>query len=275
VDTYCSVPLPKPFPEDQDLARKEVAYRAAIGITTQGTKSQNNTVRSLQALVDFQSEEPNSGSYFKAVIMLSIIVQDISSLLYSAATIIRPSEEIQLQVIHLNQRLDQWTSLLPREFNFQISDMQSDTIFVQERKILGFQLCSARMLLTRPYLSGKRQLHQEHEEAGFSNSMGNICIQSAKAVVDLLPDILSARFIYDQGPWWCIVHYMMQAVAVLLLGLSHPFSMSYTKTTIVQCIGKIIQHLQFMQDSIAQRAFKVALELFDTVTRRGLSDVSG
>jgi hypothetical protein len=278
VNTFCSVPLPAPISEDQGLAENESLYCTAEENTapylSQGAEFQNSTVKLAQLPEGTRPKEPSPGSYFKSVTTLSIIVQDILSSLYSVATMIRPSEELQLQVAHLEQRLNKWACLLPRQFNFQARDVHLDTKFVHERTILRFQLCSAKMLLTRPYLSGRKQQHRENEEASFSNRMGNICIEAAKTVVDFFPETLDSRVIYHQGPWWCIVHYMMQAVAVFLLGLSNPSSTSHRETTLVHYVRRAIQQLQFMQDPIALRAGRIALESFDTVMRNSSLDIS-
>jgi hypothetical protein len=104
--------------------------------------------------------------------------------------------------------------------------------------------------------------------------MSNTCIEAARTVVDFFPDEPSAHFIYDQGPWWCIVHHMMQAVAVLLLGLSYPASTSYDSMLLMHCVKKVIGWLQIMQDPVAERAYQIAMSSFETVSRRHPIDVS-
>jgi hypothetical protein len=148
-------------------------------------------------------------------------------------------------------------------------------MFSHERVLLGYQLCSARMLLGRPYLNARRQTWGERNEATFGIRMGNSCVEAAKAVVDFLPDDLDAHFIYDQSPWWCIVHHMMQAVFVLLLGLSYPTSTSQDSMLLVRYIKKVIRCLQVMQDSAAERAYLVAVRTFETVLRRQPVDLAG
>ena len=276
VNTFCSVPLPAPISGDQGSVDNEAqdftAEESAALCFSQEAAYRNGTIKSAQLSGGIGPKEPNPGSYFRAVATLSIIVQDISSSLYSVATMIRPSEELQLQVTDLDQRLNQWARLLPQQFNFQARDVQSDTRFLRERTILRFQLCSAKMLLTRPYLSGRRQQCRENE-ASFSNRMGNNCIEAAKAMVDFFSEMSHARAIYHYGPWWCIVHYMMQAIAVFLLGLSNPAFTSHRKATLVHYIRRVILCLQLMQDPIALRASHIALESFDTVMQNSSVDV--
>jgi hypothetical protein len=272
VNTFCSVPLPLPVPGNRNttgtIAEDPVLYPG------QGPEFRTSTVKSTQPPEGFTPGESNSGSYFKAVVTLSIIVQDISSSLYSVATMIRPSKELQVQVTHLEQRLEQWTHLLPQQFDFQIRNVETDVRFTRERTILRFQLCSAKMLLTRPYLSGRKQQYRGNEEANFSNRMGNICIEAAKSMVDFFPEHSNGRVVYGQGPWWCIVHYMMQAVAVFLLGLSNPTCTSHKGAMMVHYVRRTIRYLQSMEDPLALRASYIALETFDTVMRHSSRDNS-
>jgi len=174
----------------------------------------------------------------------------------------------------LDHRLEQWLLALPQEFNFQIPVIGTNK-FSRERMILGFQLCSARMLLGRLCLNPRRQASREGNEATFARRMGNSSIEAAKTIVDSLPEEPSAQFIYDQGPWWCIVHHMMQAVSVFLLGLSHPASVSQDGVILMHYVKKVIWWLQVMQDPVAGRAYHVAVSTFEIVLRRHNVDVPG
>jgi hypothetical protein len=105
--------------------------------------------------------------------------------------------------------------------------------------------------------------------------MGNSCIEAAKTVVDFLPDEPNAHFIYDQGPWWCIVHHLMQAISVLLLALSYPASTSQDSMLLMHYVKKSIRWLQVMEDPVAERAYQVAMSTFKTVLRQYPVDVAG
>jgi hypothetical protein len=128
--------------------------------------------------------------------------------------------------------------------------------------------------LTRPCLSARKQARREGTDATFPMRMGDSCIKAAKTVVDFLPDELSVHFIYDQVPWWCIVHHMMQAVSIFLLGLSYPSSTSQDSALLIHYVRKVIRRLQVMQDPVAERAYHVAMEAFESVSRRYAIDIS-
>lgn len=225
--------------------------------------------------VGLGTTKANSGSYFKAAVQLSIITQSVLTSLYTASTIIRSAAEKQREMAQLSQCLDKWILSLPREFNFQDPVNGANLMFSRGRVLLGFQLCGAKMLLGRPCLNPQKQARREGTEATFARRIGDSCIEAAKTVVDLLPDEPNARFIYDQGPWWCIVHHLMQAVAVLLPALSYPASTSQDSILLMHYVKTLIRWLQVMEDPVAKRAYQMAMSTFETVWRRYPIDVAG
>ncbi|KAK9543460.1 hypothetical protein V6Z79_010131 [Aspergillus fumigatus] len=50
--------------------------------------------------------------------------------------------------------------------------------------------------------------------------MAKMSLESAQKMLDLLPDQPDSIFLYQIYPWWCILHYIMQAATILLLELS-------------------------------------------------------
>lgn len=279
VDSCCSVPLPMPVAEEQISDQMEAAYRMSKGSSTSFVSNPhswpNGPIDPPRTPVGLGTAEANSGSYFKAAVQLSVITQSILTSLYTASTIIKSAAENQHEMAQLGQRLDQWVLSLPREFNFQEPITGASMTFSRERMLLAFRLCGARILLGRLCLNPRRQAWREGNEATFARRMGNSCIEAAKTIVDFLPDEPNPHFIYDQGPWWCVVHHMMQAVSVLLLGLSYPASTSQDSMLLIHYVKKVIRWLQVMQDPVAEKAYRVAINSFETVSRRYPVAVAG
>ncbi|KAI8934733.1 hypothetical protein NX059_008423 [Plenodomus lindquistii] len=268
VDSYCSVPLPIPVPEDKISDEIEATYRVRRGSATT-LYAESPTLSTTSTGLDFSSStigvEANSGSFFRAVVQLSVITQKILLSLYSAATSLRTSSEIQQDTMRLVQRLDQWVTALPAEFNSQDPSSDLSNKFTRERMLLGFQFCSARILVTRPSLTARRQPWNAAKEANFTTRMANMCIEAAKTVISSLPDDPQANLIYDQGPWYSIVHHLMQAISVFLLALTCTSSNSQESMDMVYFVKKALRWLEAMPDSIAARARGIALEVFETV----------
>ncbi|KAF1938891.1 hypothetical protein EJ02DRAFT_382878 [Clathrospora elynae] len=277
VDASCSAPLPHPAAEEDLSEGIETAYgthRAPLHSASSCTFPISSTVVIDPVLTPTRfatSYHTNPDSYFRTVIQLSLITTNILTSIYPpTGTTPRSAAETQQDTARLAQRLDQWASSLPTEYNYQNPTLHApNATFSRERMILRFQLCSAKILLTRPYLSARRKSGKDAKEAAsFAGRMADLCIDAARTMIGALPDEACPDFIYRRGPWWCIVHYMMQAVSVLLLGLCYPFSTSQDVMTTVQCVEKALRWLQGMRGPVAERAHSISQRLFRGVARQ-------
>lgn len=261
-----------PVTEEQISDHMEAAFRMRKSSSTSLISAShtwpNGYIDPPRTPVGLGTIDANSGSFFNAAVQLSIITQSVLNSLYTTSTTFRSPTENQNEMAQLSQRIDQWVLSLPREFNFQDPYNDGNMLFSRERVLLGFQLCGARMMLGRQCLRPPKQPWREGAEATFARRMGDSCIEAAKTVVDFLADKPTARFVHDQGPWWCIVHHLMQAISALLLGLSYPASTSQDGMQMMHYVKKSIRWLQMMEDPTAERACKVATSTLETVLRR-------
>ncbi|KAA8619196.1 fungal specific transcription factor domain containing protein [Pyrenophora tritici-repentis] len=277
VDSCCSVPLPMSVPEEDASEALEPAYRMHAGIpatlhSPAFPLSPNLAANPSHTAIGPGTTDISSVSYFRAVVQLSIITQSVLTSLYSAGTMIRSSDDIQRDIALLDQRLDQWARSLPPEFRLYEAPREPDA-FGRERMLLRFQLCSAQILLTRPCLTVRRQPWKDGNDISFSKRMADNCVGAARTIVASLPEE-SYTQLYEQSPWWCLIHHMMQAISVFLLALSHPNSTSFDTTMMIHCIRKTIRWLQRMKGSVAERAHRVAFNCFESVARRHAVDIS-
>lgn len=272
VDSCCSVPLPMPVTEEQISDQMEAAFRmrkrSSTSLIAASHAWSNGYIDPPHTPVGLGTPEANSGSFFKATVQLSIITQSVLNSLYTTSISLRSPTEIQNEMAQMSQRIDQWVLSLPREFNFQDPCNDGNMLFSRERVLLGFQLCGARMMLGRQCLRPPKHSWREGAEAAFARRMGDSCIEAAKTVVDTLADKPTVLFVYDQGPWWCIVHHVMQAVSAFFLGLSYPASTSQDGMQMMHYAKKSIRWLQTMEDPTAERAHQVAMSTLETVLRR-------
>jgi hypothetical protein len=211
----------------------------------------------------------NSGSYFRAVIELSIVTQDILTSLYAAGTNMRSGGDSQQEIRRLGQLLDKWITSLPSEFNFQTQN-ETQQPYLRERTVLGFHFYSARILITRLCFGGLGQNVPE----SFVQSMANTCIESAQAIVGFLPDQPNASALYASGPWWSVVHSLMQATSVFLLALTSSTATSVDTATLSIQVKKVIRWLREMHDPLAVRASHMVLHIFQTVAVHFSIDIS-
>ncbi|CAA9959843.1 fungal specific transcription factor domain containing protein [Pyrenophora teres f. maculata] len=278
VDSCCSVPLPMSIPEEDASEAQEPTYRMHAGISATLHPpafpiSPNLAANPPLTAVGPGTTDTSSVSYFRAVVQLSIITQNVLTSLYSAGTMIRSSDDIQRDIALLDQRLDQWARSLPPEFRLYEPSREPNDAFGRERMLLRFQLCSAQILLTRPCLTVRRQSRKDATDISFSKRMADNCVGAARTIVASLPEE-SYTHLYEQTPWWCLIHHMMQAISVFLLALSHPSSTSFDTTMMIHCVRKTIRWLQKMKGPVAERAHRVAFNCFESVARRHAVDIS-
>lgn len=280
VDSCCSVPLPVAVSEEDPVGEMEAAHSMRTTNASSSTSaifSGSSNIASNASQISIRprgTQHVNSGLYFRAVVQLSIITQNILTSLYSAGTMIRSPTDIQQDTSLLSQRLDQWASSLPQEIRPDEPLRKTLDVSGRERMLLRFQLCSARILLTRPCLTARRQPWRDANDASFSRRMADSCIEAASTIIASLPDEYSPQ-LYEQCPWWCLVHHIMQAISVCLLGLSHPISTSCEAAKMIHCVTTAIRWLQMMKGPVAERAHRIALSCFEGLARRYAVDISG
>lgn len=267
MELFCSVPLLTPGTEERIMRTGNQAMEGSTSFLSRNQRRSYHITQPSGTPVAWQTLEANSGSYFKATVELSIIVRSILTSLYSAASRVRSARELQQDMIHLGSHLDNWELSLPKELNFRRSTNDT-TQLSRERLLVGFQACSARILLTRPCLDALGEDWEQGIEASFAQRMRNICFEAARMIVDFLPETPTSGFIYDQGPWWCVVHHLMQAISVFLLGLSYSSIELRDTTMLLRYTRKVGRWLQAMHDPVAQRAWSVVGVLIEAVASR-------
>jgi hypothetical protein len=198
---------------------------------------------------------------------LSVISQEIVNRVYSLDCMMTPWAHIENRMGELRARIDLWFSNLPESLNFTRTDDQGPDL-LRSRLFLAFNYYSARITLGRPCLC-RRDARQQAgpSQTTFSHDMAVSTLESARRMFDLVPDVPDALRLYGICPWWCILHYFMQATTVLLLELSFgSVHMPEEENNMLEASKKAIRWLFAMsQCSLASRR---AWELCDSNLRR-------
>jgi hypothetical protein len=121
---------------------------------------------------------------------------------------------------------------------------------------------STKILITRPCVCRleRRIQNQSNMSASFDAKAAGICVNAAMEMVKLFPNQPNVHFIYSKGPWWVIVHIIMQSMAVLLLEMTYSNEdPKRDDRSIILSIKKLIRWLKVMRDNdlVAARAFEV------------------
>jgi len=168
----------------------------------------------------------------------------------------------------LNANLESWRQTLPSVFDF--TKKQRDQQFVRQRMSLGFFYFSTLTIINRPCLCRiDRKIPDESDKArDFNRETAARCVNAARGMLDLLPDEPNAVGLYKIAPWWCLVHYLMQAATVLMLELSFRADhMPNEVEDVFYAAKKALEWLRSMseEDEAARRASVMCNELLRQV----------
>ena len=224
----------------------------------------------------FKSMAPNNALYFVHHTQLSVLSHEVCRFLYSPATMSDSWARIQNIINTLDDKLERWRSNLPNLFDF--SKKQRDQRFIRQRMSLGFFYYSVKMLINRPCLCkvDRRIPNQSGKSKDFNRSAATRCVHAAKAMMNLLPDEPNTIGLYKISPWWCLLHYLMQATSILMLELAiRSDHMPFEAEDILNCAKKAVRWLYKMSDEClaAHRAWKLCNDLLARVAVRVGRDV--
>ena len=250
LDEHCTTPLPIPLDEDQfgseggkALLKKEkqqgernpASTPASMVNTPPSTersrsqsKSQSKPEVSLSPPVPhFASDiswaknvSPNTSLYFLHLVQLTRVSQRIFQQLYNPAAVIGVWSDIQRMISDLDSSVEAWYRTLPAVFDFKRN--QRDRDFYEARLSLGFVYYGIKITISRPCLCrlDRKMPSQSSKSDAFNRTQANVCIDNAKEMLDLIPDVPNAVGLNSVGPWWSLLHWLVQASSVLMLEMS-------------------------------------------------------
>lgn len=272
----CTVPLPQVIPEEQSehsvpsqligqihRRRKSIALLRA---SSSDTSSRGD------------SDAVTSASFLGARVAIDLIMQKALSKLYSPRTSADSWERIQGNIASLISELDEW-AVAAQLAGLSPANSIQESRGQRERLLLSFHYYSVKLLICRPCLCRpeRRIKDQSNTSAYFNQNTAEACIQAAQAITRLFPDEPDIAFIYQQGPWWCIVHNMMQAIAVFLLEIAFGETyMVHNGGQLYEDINKLVRWLKSISisNAVAERAYKVVIDIIRAGAPRMRIDIS-
>ena len=290
-DVHCSVMLPLPISAEElndatITAGLEGNMRySSLGETRPWRQSASPDASRLpgvspstsgtSAYFDSFQEAANTGSFLASTVRLGIVSQSLLVALYSPIVVTKSWKNVQETIALYLERLESWLALLPKGLNpFQEPELGED--MQQERNILAIYYYSTKIMISRPCLCRlDRRIHsQTQRSSDFNHRVAVTCIESAKAIASFLPDNITnqTREIYHLLPWWAVVHYMMQAITILLLEICYDSE----GLEIFPSFQKLVRWLRKLKttNGMARRAHTITLDLLKKLQVR-LNLVSG
>ncbi|KAI9368917.1 fungal-specific transcription factor domain-containing protein [Aspergillus egyptiacus] len=206
--------------------------------------------------------------FFLYYVDLAVITQEIVNRVYSLDCIMVPWAHIENRIGELRARIELWYSNLPAAYDWSRVD-EGSPHELRSSLCLAFHFYSARITLGRPCLCRRdvRPSNSPPSQKAFSHELAISVLESAQQLIGLIPDIPDVTRLYQLCPWWCILHYLMQATTVLLLELSFGcIHIPQDEKAILETSKKGIRWLHAMaKSSLASRR---AWELCDGNLRR-------
>jgi len=274
----CSVPLPLPLLSEEieeaiiesrfgDQTFRSNIFTAQIvsspDVATLGSRHEYFPDRTTASV-----DATNPSSYLKSMVQLFEIAQDALSLYPFSATG-QSWQGIPGVMVELTGKLDSWIESLPdvpRGLKFPAASRPYDH---RERNMIDIVYHSTVILINRPCMCrlDRRITNQPARLNEFNQRSALTCVESAKAVARLLPDspVFDVTLLYDSGPWWNMVHTIMQSLIVLLLEISYEaIQLPHDRREIIQEMKKLVRWLRAMRatNGMARRAYVIVMNLF-------------
>ncbi|KAK2743805.1 hypothetical protein FQN57_004742 [Myotisia sp. PD_48] len=177
---------------------------------------------------------------FVASLGLDGIISDALVTLYSPRTLNNTWARVQRLVAELDEKLNRWQEKWGPGF-LSLSETSENTVPLLEHLYLSFRYLGARILINRPSLCDPSRLQalipgQSIGSRRMDIEAGSRCIAAARSMVHLLPTDIDAVGFYSNFPWWCAIHYIIQAGIVLVeeISFESPYLPSGVDRTIEQ-----------------------------------------
>ncbi|KAL3465179.1 fungal-specific transcription factor domain-containing protein [Aspergillus heterothallicus] len=174
--------------------------------------------------------EPSPMLFFHYIADLSIIAQTVINSVYSIQGLRQSPNQLEERLHKHSKSMDIWLHKIPECYRFSLSadddrfHIEPDAKFARERITIAIHYYSARITLCRPCLShtpcSLQKARDPRSKSSFRATMTLSCLRAACSLLSILPEKPDTVWLMTVTPWWAILHYIMQAMTALLIGLS-------------------------------------------------------
>jgi hypothetical protein len=219
---------------------------------------------------------PNSSLYFLHLVQLTRVTQSIFHNLYNPASIQGTWSDVQGKIKDLDEQLERWYRKLPQAFAFRRKQCERGSY--EYRLNLGFSYYSTKMTVHRPCLCrlDRKIPGQSNKSLEFNRNSAATCVEAAIEMLQLVPDEPNAVGLIRVGPWWNILHLLVQATTILMLEMSFRANhMPEEAETLLQSCKKGIPWLYALAEdnASAKRAWSMCNALFKEAVKKIGRDV--
>ena len=165
------------------------------------------------------SVTPDHASYFYYYVDLILLTREVIGSLYTPEIVQNSTIDVERTINTLSWKVDTWLANLPEVYDFTTG--QKNQHFSNQRLSLALHYYGTKIAITRPcicQLDGQASSNTGSRD--FIQKTAIQSIRSACSILDLIPDDPDAIRLNINTPWWCVLHFLMQATTVLFLELS-------------------------------------------------------
>jgi hypothetical protein len=295
-DDQSTTPLPAPLEEEEfeseegrallskerqqddraPASNQHTLSQLSSTVSTDCSRSQTKISRSPSAgarpadLESAKDVSPNASLYFLHLVQLSRLTQDMFHRLYNPSSITGTWSEILSKIKELDERLEHWYQRLLPAFAFRWK--QRERTAYEPQLALGFFFLGTKMAIHQPCLySLDRKIPNQSSQSHEFNRNALACVKAAMELLSLIPDEPNAVGLMRVGPWWTILHWLVQATTVLMLEISFRVNHTPEDTDLVLESGKKgIRWLHALgeDNTSAQRAWALCFPMFRESAKR-------
>lgn len=194
----------------------------------------------------------NTTAYFQYYVDLNAFAQSVIAGLYSPEIKHLKWTTIQKRILKLDQKLLQWVSKLPKEF-----DVHTPLVNTPQNQLqvaLRILVNSTRTIINRPCLCRleRRIPNQSKSSLEINRDSVKKCVDAARAIIVLLPDRPDTQSCHSGPIWWMLHHHLRRAGTVLLLELAlHGRHMPSESEQVLASAKKAVNWLHVMATNSA------------------------
>lgn len=186
------------------------------------TLDRNDTSFTRQQLL--HSAGPSSAVYFFHQTDLAKITHAITNGIYNIDVLTRGWDRIAGRIDLYSAKLDDWLSSIVPPLRFadekgrKLPSLHSPYQISLALHYYSTCIVLSRPCLTRPGINTDNGI--TFPRSRFGNDITLICLRSALDLISILPDEPSPVWLFESTPWWCVLHFVMQGISILLIHLS-------------------------------------------------------
>ncbi|KAB8255716.1 fungal-specific transcription factor domain-containing protein [Aspergillus pseudonomiae] len=279
IDGACTTPLPVPF-DESDFRKESVMHlisrstleglsQPGLALNSSPNPDPKDTGKGIES-ADANAAAPCKSLYFLQLVKLTSIAKRMTNKLYSPDGVEKPWSSMEFAIRGLMLDLDSWLINLPTAYDFTSTHTSQGS--ATHRMSLALTFYSTKIGITKPCLRRIESSALGDKSEEFCRKAAVECVESACHLLRLFPEPLEAALLHKLSPWWCILHFLMQATAILLIELSFHVQHVPEKAAMVsKAVKKSYDWLSVMSET--SMASEKARRMCDEFLRRlGFND---